>query len=186
MPILSVIITSVREGRAGESIAQWFMARAQEHGKFDTQLVDLKHVNLPMVSEPNHPRLRKYTQDTTKAWSATVGPSDAFVFILPEYNYSMPPALVNAVDHLYHEWNYKACAFVSYGGVSAGTRAMQMAKQLVTAVKMMPVQEAVTIPFFSQLMEGGVFKSNETHDNAAVAMLNELLRWTDALKPVRQ
>jgi NAD(P)H-dependent FMN reductase len=186
MPTLSVIITSVREGRVGESISQWFMARAQEHGKFDARLVDLKQVNLPMVSEPNHPRLRKYTQDSTKAWSATIGPSDAFVFILPEYNYSMPPALVNAVDHLYHEWNFKACAFVSYGGVSAGTRAMQMAKQLVTAVKMMPMQEAVSIPFFSQLMEGGVFKSNETHDKAAVAMLDELLRWTDALKPLRQ
>jgi NAD(P)H-dependent FMN reductase len=185
MPTLSVVITSVREGRVGEPIAQWFMARAQEHGKFDAKLVDLKQVNLPMVSEPFHPRLRKYTQDTTKAWSAIVGPTDAFVFILPEYNYSMPPALVNAVDHLYHEWNFKACAFVSYGGVSGGTRAMQMAKQLVTAVKMMPMQEAVPIPFFSHLMAEGIFKSNEAHDKAAAAMLDELLRWTDALKTLR-
>jgi hypothetical protein len=62
---------------------------------------------------------------------------------------------------------------------------MQMAKQLVTAVKIMPVQEAVTIPFFSHLMEDGIFKSNEGHDKSVVAMLDELLRWTDALQVLR-
>jgi NAD(P)H-dependent FMN reductase len=185
MPRLSVIFASVREGRAGESIAQWFITRAQEHGKFDAQLVDLKEVNLPILSEPHHPRLRKYQQETTKAWSALVAASDAFVFVTPEYNYTMPPALVNALDHLYHEWSYKACAFVSYGGVSGGMRAVQTAKLMVTGFKMMPMVEAVNIPFFTQLIEGGVFTSNETHNKAVGPMLDELLRWTEALKVLR-
>ena len=185
MPKLTVIIASVREGRIGDPIAQWFITRAQEHGKFDVQLVDLKDVNLPLLSEPNHPRLRKYQQDTTKAWSAIVGASDAFVFVTPEYNYTMPPALVNALDHLYHEWSYKACAFVSYGGVSAGTRSVQTAKLMATGFKMVPIVEAVSIPFFSQLMENGVFKSNETADKAVAPMLDELLRWTEALEVLR-
>ena len=186
MSKLSVIIASVREGRVGEPIARWFTTRAKEHGKFDVQLVDLKVVNLPLLSEPHHPRLRKYQQETTKAWSAIVGASDAFVFVTSEYNYTMPPALLNALDHLYHEWNYKACAFVSYGGVSAGTRALQTERLMVTGLKMMPMAEAVNIPFVTQLMENGVFKNNETHDKAATVVLDELLRWTDALKPLRQ
>ena len=186
MSKLSVIIASVREGRVGEPIARWFTTRAKEHGKFDVQLVDLKNVNLPLLSEPHHPRLRKYQQETTKAWSAIVGASDAFVFVTSEYNYTMPPALLNALDHLYHEWNYKACAFVSYGGVSAGTRALQTERLMVTGLKMMPMAEAVTIPFVTQLMENGVFKNNETHDKSATVVLDELLRWTDALKPLRQ
>ena len=186
MPRLSVIIASVREGRVGEPIARWFTTRAKEHGKFDVRLVDLKEVNLPLLSEPNHPRLRKYQQDTTKAWSEIVGGSDAFVFVTPEYNYTMPPALLNALDHLYHEWSYKACAFVSYGGVSAGTRAVQTARLMATGFKMMPIVEAVNVPFFAQLMENGVFKNDETHDKAATVVLDELLRWTDALKPLRQ
>jgi hypothetical protein len=41
--------------------------------------------------------------------------------------------------------------------------------------------EAVNIPFVAQLMENGVFKNNETHDKAATVVLDELLRWTDAL-----
>jgi len=186
MATLSVVITSVREGRVCDPIAQWFMTRVQAHGTFDARLVDLKDVNLPMLSEPNHPRLRKYQQDTTKAWSATVAASDAFVFVTPEYNYTLPPALVNAFDHLYHEWTYKACAFVSYGGVSAGTRSVQTARLMVTGLKMVPIVEAVNVPFFSQLMENGVFKGNEATDKAVPVMLDELLRWTDALKPLRQ
>jgi NAD(P)H-dependent FMN reductase len=185
MPKLTVIIASVREGRAGEPIARWFMTRATDHGKFDVQLVDLKEVNLPLLSEPHHPRLRKYQQETTKAWSATVSASDAFVFVTPEYNYNMPPALVNALDHLYHEWSYKACAFVSYGGVSGGTRSVQMGRQMATAFKMMPMVEAINVPFFAPLIQDGVFLSNETADKAVPVMLDELLRWTDALKPLR-
>jgi len=186
MPTLSVIVASVREGRAGDPIARWFMPRAQEHGKFDVQLVDLKDVNLPLLSEPHHPRLKKYQQETTKAWSAIVGASDAFVFVTPEYNYTLPPALVNALDHLYHEWSYKACGFVSYGGVAGGMRAVQTAKLMATGFKMVPIVEAVNIPFFTQLMENGVFKGSEIHGKAAAVMLDELLRWTDALKPLRQ
>ncbi len=168
MPKLTVILASVREGRAGEAIAQWFVTRAKEHGKFDVQLTDLKELNLPILDEPHHPRFKKYVHDST-----------------PEYNYTLPPALVNALDTVYHEWTYKPVGFVSYGGVSGGMRAVQTAKLMVTGFKMMPMIEAVNIPFFSQLIEGGVFKSNDVHDKAAPVMLDELLRWANALKPLR-
>jgi len=186
MPKLTVVVASVREGRGGEAIAQWFVARAKEHGKFDVQLADLKELKLPILDEPHHPRLKKYVHDSTKAWSAIVDASDAFVFVTPEYNYTLPPALVNALDTVYHEWTYKPIGFVSYGGVSGGMRAVQTAKLMVTGFKMMPMIEAVNIPFFSQLMDAGVFKSNEVHDKAAPVMLDELLRWANALKILRQ
>jgi len=186
MPKLTVILASVREGRAGEAIARWFVERAKAHGTFDVQLVDLKDVNLPLLSEAQHPRLRKYEQETTRAWAATIGASDAFVFVTPEYNFNMPPALVNALDHLYHEWSYKACSLVSYGGPSGGVRSAQQARQMATAFKMVAIVEAVAIPFFSQLMEGGVFKGAEVHDKAVPVMLDELLKWTEALKTLRQ
>jgi len=183
---LTVIIASVREGRQGEAVARWFVERATQHGKFDVEVADLKEHNLPIFDEPQHPRLKKYVHDSTKQWSALVDGSDAFVFVTPEYNYTMPPALVNAVDTLYHEWTYKPVGFVSYGGVSGGIRSVQTAKLMVTGFKMMPMVEAVNIPFFTQLIENGVFKSNETYDKAVPVMLDELLKWTEALKPLRQ
>jgi NAD(P)H-dependent FMN reductase len=185
MPKLTVVLASVRDGRGGEAIARWFIARATEHSKFDVELADLKELNLPILDEPHHPRLKKYVHDSTKRWSEIVGGSDAFVFVTPEYNYTIPPALVNALDTVYHEWTYKPVGFVSYGGISGGMRAVQTEKLMVTGFKMMPMVEAVNIPFYTQLVENGVFKSNETHDKAVPVMLDELLRWAEALKMLR-
>ena len=65
---------------------------------------------------------------TQRRWSASVEAADAFVFVTPEYNYGPPPSLLNALNYLYQEWNYKPVAFVSYGGMSGGLRAVQMEK----------------------------------------------------------
>jgi NAD(P)H-dependent FMN reductase len=179
------MIASVREGRIGLPMAEWFVDVARNHGGFDVTLIDLKQVDLPLLSEPAHPRLQQYTQEKTKAWSATVASHDAFVFVTPEYNYSSPPALVNAIDHVCVEWNYKAAGFVSYGGASGGTRSVQVARQMLGALKMMAIPESVHVPFVTQMMEAGKFKGGETHEKGAVAMLTELVRWTDALKVLR-
>ncbi|HSL72253.1 MAG TPA: NADPH-dependent FMN reductase, partial [Longimicrobiales bacterium] len=110
---------------------------------------------------------------------------DAVVFVTPEYNYSTPPALINALDHLYHEWSYKAVGLVTYGGVSGGLRCAQVLRQFVTSFKMVPILEAVAIPFVSKLIQDGRFAGGETYDKSAKAMLDELLRWTSALAPLR-
>jgi NAD(P)H-dependent FMN reductase len=183
---LHVVIASTRPGRAGLPISHWFFEFARQHGTFDVELVDLAEVNLPLLDEPAHPRLGQYTHEHTKAWSASVAAADAFVFVTPEYNYGTPPALVNALDFVYREWNYKPVGFVSYGGISGGIRSVQMTKQIVTTLKMMPMVEAVNIPFFAQHMdpEKG-FTPTEAHEKAAGVMLDELLRWAEALKPLR-
>jgi NAD(P)H-dependent FMN reductase len=186
MPKLTIVIASIRVGRGGEAIGRWFVERATQHGKFDVQVADLKELNLPLMDEPHHPRLKKYVRESTKHWSAVVDGSDAFVFVSAEYNYSTPPALVNALDTVYHEWTYKPVGFVTYGGISGGLRAMQMTRTMVTAFKMMPMVEAVNIPFFTQFVQDGVFKANDTHDKAVPVMLDELLRWSEALKTLRQ
>jgi NAD(P)H-dependent FMN reductase len=185
MPLLYTVIASTRPGRAGLPIGTWFNGFAQKHGKFETKLVDLAEVNLPFLDEPHHPRLAQYTKDHTKAWSALVSAADAFVFIIPEYNYSAPPALLNALDYLHREWFYKPAGFVSYGGPVGGARSVVMTKQTVTALKMMPMFEGIYISMFSQFLKDGVFHANEHHENAGKAMLDELFRWTEAMKALR-
>src|SRR6266478_1353473 len=172
---LVVIVASTRPGRAGLPIATWFHAFAARDGRFDASLVDLGVVNLPLINEPAHPRLRQYKHDHTKAWSTIVADSDAFVFVTPEYNYGAAPALLNAMDFVFHEWHYKPVGFVSYGGISGGIRAVQMTKMLVTSLRMMPLPEAVAIQGFSQHLKEGVFTATEAHEKSATTMLDELL-----------
>jgi NAD(P)H-dependent FMN reductase len=186
MPKLNVVVASTRPGRVGLPVAQWFTALAETHGGFEVELVDLADFDLPLLDEPHHPRLGQYVHQHTLDWSASVSGADAFVFVTPEYNYGMPASLKNAIDYLHNEWQYKPVGFVSYGGVSAGTRAVQMAKQVVSTLKMTPITEAVAIPFVTQFLDDdGAIQANETMEGAAKAMLDELLRYANALAVLR-
>jgi NAD(P)H-dependent FMN reductase len=184
---LQVVTVSTRKGRVGPVIADWFHDQATKHARFELERVDLAEVNLPLFDEPHHPRFGKYEHEHTKAWSAIVSRADAFVFVTPEYDYGAPAALSNALQYLMNEWAYKAVAFASYGGVSGGTRGVQMAKQIVTALRMMPIPDGVAIPFFSQHLDKATnrFAPGDVQDKAAVTMLDELLKWSAALAPLR-
>lgn len=183
---LNVVIASTRPGRAGLPISDWFIECAREHGRFELVVSDLKEWNLPHLDEPNHPRLARYEHEHTKAWSAHIQASDAFVFVTPEYNYGMPPALLNALDYLFNEWHYKPAGFVTYGGVSGGTRSAQMTKSVLTTLKVMPIPEAVTIPFFSNHLKDGRFGGTDSLKASVKTMLDELERWAGALKTLRK
>jgi len=182
---LHVVIASTRPGRVGLPVGKWFHEAARGHAAFETRLVDLAEVNLPLFDEPKHPRFGEYERPHTRAWSAIVSEADAFVFVTPEYNYSAPPSLLNAIDFLHGEWRYKPVGFVSYGGPAGGTRSVQMLKQTVTSLKMMPIPEAVMLPLVAKQVEDGVFRATDANQSAAAAMLDELARWTAALKTLR-
>ena len=146
---------------------------------------------MPFFDQPVTPAMpgrAPYKNEVVQRWTAAIAQSDGFVFVTPEYNYGAPPSIVNAIDYLNKEWAYKPLGFVSYGGVSGGTRSVQMIKQLVTSLRMMPIPEAVTIPFFTQYIdkESGAFAPEETQATAATAMLDELLRWSGALSALRK
>lgn len=183
---LKIISSTVRPGRKGPIVAAWIEDIAKKHGGFNVELLDLGEVNLPLMNEPHHPRLRKYEHEHTKKWSATIDAADCFVFVTAEYDYNYPAPLRNALEYLVHEWAYKAAGIVSYGGVSAGTRATNGLKTDLTTFKMVPIAEMVNIPFFTQFIdEEQKFVPNEITNKAAHAMLNEIVRWTKGLKQIK-
>jgi NAD(P)H-dependent FMN reductase len=185
-PRLLVVIGSTRPGRIGLPIGQWFAECARVHGGFEIEVADLAELALPFLDEPYHPRLRHYTHAHTKVWSATVERSDAVVFVTPEYNHGFPAPLKNAIDFLFHEWSRKPAGFVSYGGVAAGSRATKMLQMIVTALKMVPVIDAVSIPFVVEFFdEAGRLHPSEMMERSATAMLDELARVEAALRPMR-
>lgn len=186
MPLkLHTVICSTRPGRVGPAVATWFQSAAEAHGGFDAALVDLADFALPVYDEPKHPRLGQYEHEHTKRWSASVAGADAFVFVTPEYNFGPPPSLVNALNYLYNEWNYKPAAFVSYGGISGGLRSVQVAKLTLTTLKMAPIVEAVTVPMVANQIAEGRFTPNDMQTQSAKAVLDELAKWAGALKPLR-
>ncbi|SFC07222.1 NADPH-dependent FMN reductase [Tropicimonas isoalkanivorans] len=184
---LNVIITSTRPGRVGKPVGDWIYAHARENEVgFDTVLTDLAELELPMLDEPNHPKAQKYQHEHTRKWSEIVEGSDAFVLVIPEYNFTMPATLVNALDYLYNEWAYKPVSFVSYGGVSGGLRSVQSSKGVLTALRMMPIPEQVTIPMVFDYLKDDAFVAEDIHKKSADTMLAELAKWSRALKGLRE
>ena len=185
MPRLLVVVASTRPGRAGRAVADWFVHEAEQHGGFDVEVADLADLDLPMMNEPHHPVLRRYEHDHTRAWSETVDRADAVVFVMPEYNYSFTAPLKNAVDYLHHEWAYKPAAFVSYGGISGGIRAVQAFKQVVTTLRMYPVTVQVALANFRQHLTDDGFRPGADEAGAAKQMLDELVKLTPAFASLR-
>jgi NAD(P)H-dependent FMN reductase len=187
VPRLLIIIASTREGRKGLPIAKWIEAEVRKDADWDVSVVDLKTLNLPMLDEPEHPRLGHYHFQHTKNWSAIVEPADAFILVTPEYNFFAPPAIVNALDYLSREWAYKPMGLVGYGGVAGGSRAVQAVKPLLTSLKIVPLAEGVYVPFFTQMIsEDGRFMPNQPTEAGAAAMLSELKRWALSLESMRR
>ena len=77
MPHLLVITASTRPSRKGPAVAEWFLEQARQHGGFEIEPVDLAELDLPLLDEPNHPRLAEYEHDHTRAWSEIVQRADA-------------------------------------------------------------------------------------------------------------
>ncbi|MEI7478620.1 MAG: NAD(P)H-dependent oxidoreductase [bacterium] len=173
---LTIIIASTRPGRIGPTIGEWITALARKDDRFEVKVADLLEINLPFLDEPDMPIKQNYIHDHTKKWSKLVDESEAFVIVTPEYNFSPPAPLINALDYLYKEWNYKPVGFVSYGGISGGTRSIEQTKHILTTLKMFPAYEAVNLPFVFKQIENGKFVPNEFNIQAGKQMLDEVYK----------
>jgi hypothetical protein len=57
---------------------------------------------------------------------------------------------------------------------------------LLTTLKVVPLTEQVMVPNFPSFIDAdGVFNGVDLHIDSAKASLDELLRWTNAIKPLR-
>lgn len=182
---LQIVIASTRPGRIGPVVADWVIDQAKAHGGFDVEVTDLAELALPFLDEAAHPMLGTYEHEHTKRWSATVAGSDAFVFVIPEYNHSFTAPIKNALDFLNKEWAYKPVAFVSYGGISGGMRAAAMLKQVVATLRMVPVVDSVTIPMVRTMIDEQGLHPSEIVASSAKPMFDELLKLGTALSSVR-
>lgn len=185
-PHLQIIVTPTRAGRVGRKFGDWLYSFAVDHSNFEVELIDLADINLPLFDEPKHPRLHQYEHAHTKEWSKLVAKGDVYIFVMPEYDHLPPSSFINAVTYLSNEWSYKAVSFLSYGGISGGLRAVEAARLMVNAVRMVPILETLPIPQYPQYIdENGNFRPNEAIESGAQAVFEELFKMNNGLKNIR-
>lgn len=186
MPKLMIVLGSAREGRIGKPIADWLHHAAEADGRFDVDFVDLAELSLPLMDEPNHPRLKQYTKAHSHEWSDRVDAADSFLFVFPEYNHSYSPAIKNAIDYLHSEWFRKPVGFVNWGGNSGGARAQAALRPVVAVLGMVMTMGNIEINFPHQQIEEGAFVPNDQQKMVLAAQLEEMLTLGAALKPLRK
>ena len=186
---LLVIVASTRPGRLGPAVADWFVQTTRDDATRAgtvVEIADLAEIGLPLLDEPEEPSSGVYHHEHTRAWSRRVATADAFVIVTPEYNYGMPAPLKNALDYLYHEWAWKPVGFVSYGNTSAGTRSVQMTKQVVTTLRMMPIGATVALRIADSIEDDQVLRGDSRREKSARGVLAELSRVAHALRALRE
>ncbi|MEV4223316.1 GNAT family N-acetyltransferase [Nonomuraea sp. NPDC049725] len=183
-----VLVCSTRPGALGPAVGEWLIdAIAPRAAELGVELVPvaLGDLALPFLDEEEHPSSGVYRQEHTKRWSAMVDAADGFIAVTPEYNYGMPATFKNALDYLGREWAWKPMGFVSYGNTSAGTRAVQHAKQVVTTLRMVPLGATVALRI-ADTVENGRLRPDAARDSAATGILDELVGLAHALRPMRE
>ncbi len=182
---VAIITGSTRPGRKAEAVARWVYEIACRRKDAEFELVDIQHYHLPLLDEAMLPSMGQYSQPHTKAWAAKIDAFDAFVFVTPEYNHGISGALKNALDFLYREWNNKAAGFVSYG--SAGrARAVEQLRLVMAELQVADVRAQVMLSLFSDFENFTALKPAPHHENSVNVLLNQVIAWGTALKPLRE
>ncbi|SPT51490.1 MULTISPECIES: bifunctional NAD(P)H-dependent oxidoreductase/GNAT family N-acetyltransferase [Actinomadura] len=183
-----VLVCSTRPGALGPAVGAWLTEtitpRAADLGAELVPLA-LADLGLPFLDEEEHPSSGVYRNEHTRRWSALVDAADGFIVVTPEYNYGMPATLKNALDYLSREWAWKPVGFVSYGNTSAGTRAVQHAKQVVATLRLVPLGSTVALRIADAVRDGEV-RPAAAAGKAAIGVLEELVRVAHALRPMRE
>jgi NAD(P)H-dependent FMN reductase len=184
-PRIQVILGSTRQGRAGEQVARWFTDLAADRPDLDVELVDLRDWPLPFFDSPVSPKRELSDDPRVQAWAAKIAEADGFVFVTPEYNYGYPAVLKNALDTIYYEWNDKPVAFVGYGGIAGGIRAVQQLRQVVVELGLVQMHTQVIIPkVFAAFGDDGQ-PVDAGHARTASALLDQLAEWAPLLAAKR-
>ncbi|MGH3613379.1 MAG: NADPH-dependent FMN reductase [Pseudonocardia sp.] len=163
---LVVILGSVREGRFGPVVADWFVGYAKQRADLTVDVVDLADTPLPAAER--------------------MGAADAFVVITPEYNHSYPGPLKLAIDSIGEPWRAKPVGFVSYGGMSGGLRAVEPLRVVFAELHAVTVRNTVSFhSAWERFDERGRPREADAVNAAADALLDQLAWWAQALRAAR-
>lgn len=184
---IAVILASTREGRIGESVANWVMDAATNRDGADYELVDLLDYPMPLFKGVS-PAFVPSSDSVVQRFSAKIAEFDGYIFVTPEYNHSYSGTLKNALDSLYYEFVNKAAGFAAYGAVG-GARAVEHLRGVASELQLAHVRTQLGFSVFSDWENFGTpdvkFTPGPQHAVGAEALFGQLEAWAGALKEVR-
>ncbi|EEP70135.1 UrdO protein [Micromonospora sp. ATCC 39149] len=179
---LAVIVGSVREGRFGPVVADWFCRQARQRDDLVVDLIDLAHVPAALGGAAG--AVAPGAEEVP--FADRIGAADAVVVVTPEYNHSYPGPLKTAIDSVGAQWRAKPVGFVSYGGISGGLRAVEPLRAVFAELHTVTVRETVSFAMCHACFDPtGEPVDADSVNRAATALLDQLGWWAEALRTAR-
>jgi len=179
---IAVIIGSTRERRFGEVVARWFVRRAERRDDLELDVIDLRDIPLRPVQQTPF----ECDDPAVHALAARIEAADGFVVVTPEYNHGYPASLKLAIDSVYDGWLAKPVAFVSYGGIGGGLRAVEQLRQVFAELHAVTLRDTVSFHMAHDLFgEDGELRDGAAAEAAAHRLLDRLVWWASALRDAR-
>jgi len=165
---VGVVYGSTRPGRFCDTVARWAAAEIAARGDFVLETID-------PAAAADSPSLKQ-----------RVAACDAFVVVTPEYNHGYPAALKDLIDSIGPEWHAKPVAFVSYGGISGGLRAVEQLRLVFAELHAVTIRDSVSFAgAWDQFDANGALRSPERAERSMDALLQRLHWWAIALAHAR-
>lgn len=175
---LAVIYGSAREGRFCDTVASWTLSQLPDFVSADVLIVD------PADLETKTAMARAEVEHRI---GRTLARADAFVVVTPEYNHGYPAALKDLIDCHHKPWSAKPVAFVSYGGVSGGLRAVEQLRQVFCEVGAMTIRETVSFAnAWEQFDADGLLLHPQEYVRRLSRLVSQLSWWGQTLKLGRE
>ncbi|MEG3631655.1 NADPH-dependent FMN reductase [Streptomyces poriticola] len=180
---LAIVISSVREGRFGPTVGEWFAGIAKDRDDLTVDVIDLADHELPRAIsfEPSPEGAEALAKVSPRLETA-----DAYVVVTPEYNHSYPASLKHLIDWHYTEWRAKPVGFVSYGGMAGGLRSVEHLRPVFAELHAVTVRDAVSFHGLDGFDDAGRPKDQTGPAGAAKVLLDQLVWWGNALREARE
>lgn len=176
---LALVYGSTREGRFCDVVARWAASEIERDPAFTLRVVDPGTIELPT-------RLGQARSAVRQAFEADLAEADAFVVVTPEYNHGYPAALKSLIDAFGAPWRAKPVAFIAYGGISGGLRAVEQLRLVFAELHAVAIRDSVSFAdAWTKFDAEGRLLQPEGPREAMATMLRRLRWWALALREAR-
>ncbi|MBK5279443.1 MAG: NAD(P)H-dependent oxidoreductase [Bacteroidia bacterium] len=182
MANISIISSSVRDGRNSHRMALFLQNYITINKLAESEIIDLKDYQFPIFNE--RLRLLKNPTEQMTQFAEKIKLSDGIIIVTPEYNGSIPASLKNVVDFLYDEWHHKPVAISTVStGAFGGSQALITLQFVLWKMHAWTVPATLPIANVREVFdeEGKAFKQ-EIMNTLTHVFVNELLWCVQANK----
>lgn len=177
MANILVVTGSVRPNSANEKVVPVVVEQLKAKGA-EVTVADLKELALPFFDNPLPPSNPDFapTNENVLRWTEMVNNADGVVFVTPEYNHTMAPVQLNAIDWIGKEWVGKPIALIGYGWTSGAGQSHATAREALAVNLKAKVGDTQTNLFFTKDLNPDGSLLDETAVRAKIdASIEELL-----------